>query len=73
MDFPSTYCSERRKLERSSWKLVSKLSVLTEQLLMLIGKDRTEFKAAKTRCENVKKEVLDSHDRLRAHRAVHGC
>ena len=73
MDVRSEYCRERRELEQSSWSLVGKLSVLTEQLMMLIGKDHTQFMAAKARCENMKREILESHDRLRTHRAAHGC
>lgn len=73
MDFLSKYCPERRKLEQSSWKLVSKLSVLTEELVKLIGKNHTEFMATKGRCENVKEQIHESRDRLRAHRVAHGC
>ena len=73
MDFLSKYCPERRELEQSSWNLVIKLAVLTEQLVMLIGKNHTEFMAMKSRCENVEQEIVEFNDRLRAHRAAHGC
>lgn len=73
MDLTSQYCPERRDLEKSSWNLVSKLTALTEQLMMLIGKSHTEFMATKARCEHVKQEILESYDRLLAHRTAHGC
>jgi hypothetical protein len=73
VDFTSEYCPERRRLEQRSWNLVSKLSTLTEQLMMLIGKDHTEFIATKAMCVSVRREVLDSRNVLLAHRSAHGC
>lgn len=73
MDFTSDYCSERKHLERCAWELVSKLSVLTDRLMRLIGKDHGEFIVAKVNCTEVKLEVVEARDRLVAHRAVHGC
>ncbi len=73
MDLTCQYCPERRTLERCNWGLVSKLALFTEQLMKLIGKDHWEFMATRTRCENMKHEILESRARLCAHRAAHGC
>lgn len=73
MDLTSEYCPERKRLERHSWDLVSRLAVLTDRLMKLIGKDHREFMAAKNRCAGVKRQILESQDRLLAHRSAHGC
>lgn len=73
MDLSSAYCPERRRLEQSNWDLVSMLSALAERLFRLIGKDHTQFMATKAECVDMRREVLDSRDRLLAHRAAHGC
>ena len=73
MDFTSEYCPQRKHLEQCSWKLVDKLCVLTHRLMQLVGKDRTEFMAAKGRCADLRSEILVAHERLLAHRFAHGC
>jgi len=73
MDLTSAYCSERKRLENYSWKLVSTLSALTERLMMLVGKDHTEFRMTKAKCAGVQREILESRERLRTHRSAHGC
>jgi hypothetical protein len=73
MDFTAAYCPERKHLEHCNWNLISALSVLTERLFMLVGKDHAEFLVTKTRCTDVRREILESHDRLLAHRCAHGC
>ena len=73
MDLISEYCPERKHLEDCSWKLVNTLSALTDRLMMLIGKDHREFMTTKARCRGVKREIIESRDRLLAHRAAHGC
>ena len=73
MDLTSAYCSERKRLEKYSWKLVSTLSALTERLMMLVGKDPTEFLMTLAKCAGVQSEILESRERLRTHRSAHGC
>jgi len=73
MDLTSAYCSERKRLENYSWKLVSTLSALTERLMMLVGKDHAEFRMTKAKCAGVQREILESRERLRTHRSAHGC
>jgi len=73
MDLTSAYCSERKRLEKCSWNLVSTLSALTERLMRLVGKDHTEFLMTKAKCAGVQRKILESHERLRTHRSAHGC
>ena len=73
MDLTSEYCPERKHLEKCSWKLVDTLSVLTDRLMKLIGKDHAEFMTTKASCAGLKLEILEYRDRLLAHRAAHGC
>ena len=73
MDLTSEYCPQRKHLEECSWKLISTLSTLTDRLVMLVGKDHTEFMATKVRCVDVKLEILHSRCQLLAHRFAHGC
>ena len=73
MDFTLEYCPQRKHLEESNWKMVSTLCILTDRLLMLVGKDHAEFMATKAKCADVKLEILWFCDRLQAHRFLHGC
>lgn len=73
MDLTYINCPERIDLERCAHNLVSELFGRTQRLMMLIGKGRTEFMAAKTSCADVRQEIVEAQDLLRAHRAAHGC
>jgi len=73
MDFTSQYCPQRKHLEEWSWNLVSRLAVLTERLMKLVGKNHREFIAAKDECAGVRLEILESYHQILAHRSAHGC
>ena len=73
MNLTSEYCPERKHLEQFSWHLVSMLTALTDRLMALVGKDHAEFLITKDKCARVKLDLIESHDRLRAHRSAHGC
>ena len=73
MTLTSEYCREKKHLEQCSWYLVSKLHALTDRLMALVGKDHAEFLITKDKCARVKLDLIESHDRLRAHCSAHGC
>ena len=73
MDLTTRYCPERRDLEEHSWNLVSRLSVLTDRLMNLIGKDRQQFLATRVMCTSVRQEIAVSKKQLEQHRAAHRC
>jgi hypothetical protein len=55
------------------WVLASRLSVLSDHLLSLIGKDHGVFLLARADCSDTKAQILELRQKLTAHRVAHGC
>ncbi len=72
MNLTFHYCPERKRLEQCGWNLVSILFGLTSRLMILVG-NHMEFVVTRTRCKEVKEEILESRRQLQDHRSIHGC
>ena len=73
MDLAAQYCPTRKSLEKQNWALVSRLASLTGELLKLTGADHQEFMTVKSRCVEIRAEILQVQDQLQYHRCAHGC
>ena len=73
MDLTSQYCPDRRNLEEKAWALASRLFLLNERLLTLIGMDHRAFLSAKAECVETTAEIAQLRNRLAKHRLLHGC
>ncbi len=67
------YCPTRRDLEERSLNLVGRLTVVTEHLLRLIGRDHGAFLANKAECRDLRTVIVESRRQLQEHRLAHGC
>ena len=67
------YCPVRRNLEQNGFDLVSRLAILTDRLLRLIGHDRIAFAATRVECKDMRAEVVEAKKKLAAHRLAHRC
>ncbi|MGZ4788125.1 MAG: hypothetical protein ACXVZX_06370 [Terriglobales bacterium] len=67
------YCHVRRTLEERGYYLTSRLSLLSTQLMKLIGNDRGAFTDTKMQCADVRDEIVDVRRELQEHRTEHGC
>ena len=72
-DPQTQYCPVRRELEQNGLDLVGRLTVLSDRLLQLIGRDKVEFANTKAQCVTTRSEVTEARRELAAHRLAHGC
>lgn len=72
MLYPAVYCSIRKALESKVQVLLATHSALTSVLCTAIGRPR-EWTDAHDRCRFAYHDLVGCKQRLRSHRAKHGC